>query len=434
MTCARPALLFFLSLLPLVLAFAEEAEPVEGAPVLFAKDLVPLEFCENPLYGLSPIVEVRDFGYVFRLDSKFGRFNAYGLEELRERLREIEALAQLEDISQAQAFAATLSKSATDPVFMTFGIARRPLSTVVGLPSGISRYFQGKLHQARRISSKTLSNSKKRDEATGESPVEEEKLAQADEDEGSVARTSRSVRKLGRRHLGYESSKRKWARRFGVDPYSENMRLQEELGRIAWASSLGGFTADFVVPGSEVLSYAGRAQELVWERPPYQLERDNERALREIGLEKPLRRSLIESDLYSLTEKTAFRIALESLREAEGLETLIAFILDIDSDLDASIAKRTVALLERYNREISTLDRIELRRGMIVASAQNGYDVLPVAADYLHWTPVVASALLAPDFEAELREVWISGEVSSIAKLRLKRHGWEVFDMRCTPE
>ena len=89
---------------------------------------------------------------------------------------------------------------------------------------------------------------------------------------------------------------------------------------------------------------------------------------------------------------------------------------------------RTFGILVSYGEQVAGIASIGERRGMLYACSNRGYDIYPLAVDYLHWTPLVFEAFLSAELEAEKREVWVSGRVSPIAKLQLREHGWQVFD------
>lgn len=404
-------------------------EPVEGAPVFFARDVLPGWTLASPHYKISPIVEVEEFEFVFDIAARHGDYRARGLGELKRCLREIEAIARLGDVSQSRAFASSLSSSLSNPLVTTFGVARRPISSVTGLPGGIGRYLGGKWYQVKRGSEDALDKWR-----AFRAPDEEEEERVVTEEPADAAsapqRIGRSADKLSKRHLGHDGAKRKWARRLGVDPYSSNPALQEALGRIAWASSLGDFAGDFAMPGSEVFSYAGKAQELVWERPPHQLEREIIQRLANCGLAEQWIEAFIETETYSLTEKVALSLAMKELGATGNLALLVETLLEAETGRDAAVLIRTVELFAQYCGEVCPLASLRRVRGMLVGTSQKGYDVVPIAADYVHWTPLLYEALLAEGFVSDKREVWVAGEVSPVARLRLSHHGWEVFDQR----
>ncbi|MDQ8203756.1 hypothetical protein [Pelagicoccus sp. SDUM812003] len=400
-------------------------EPEEGAPVFFLEEVIPNCACKQPSYWVRPIVEVDDFRYAFQVESDFGKVVILGVENLREYLHELEVIESLQEIGQTEAFAKTLSKRFTDPVMTTFGVARRPISTVTGLPGGITRYIGGKLYQVSRTSRRAM------DKLSDRKDEEEEQVVEEDQEKvGTGKRIARSTGSLSRKHLGYDSSKRKWARQFGVDPYSSNPALQEELGRIAWASSFGDFAGDFVVPASEVVSYAGKARELVWDTPAHLLEQRNEKLLKKLSVSKDVIQEFMDTDALSLTEKTQLCAQLESLSAVEGCVDLVEIVLEAKTYQDIGVLLDTIKLLEQYQSKVAPLASISLRQGMLSAVSENGYLVLPIAADFLHWTPVVSTALTSDAFKAEKREIWISGQVSGIAESRLRHYGWEVFQER----
>ncbi|MDQ8187925.1 hypothetical protein [Pelagicoccus sp. SDUM812002] len=395
-------------------------EPAEGPPFLFTRDVAPSLKLRTEVYTVSPIVEVREFSFTFRVNSIYGEYQVRGVQHLDSLLHELEVIQKLAEVSQSEAFASSLSNSLTSPVATTVGVAKRPVASVTGLPGGIVRYLGGKLYQVRRGSDKALEtyrDYRNKDESSTveEASKEKKKLA------GSAG-------KLSRKHLGHDSAKRRWARQLDVDPYSKNEVLQESLGRIAWASTLGGFAGDFAVPSSEVFSYAGKARELVWDRPAHQLEREIVDTLKDIGLEKGLIKAFRDTPIFSLTEKMELCLGFKSLRESEDIDFLVDFALRAENDEDAELMIRTLSVLVSYSERVARIASIGERRGMLYACSDRGYDIYPLAVDYLHWTPLVYEALLSDELKAEKREIWVSGQVSPIAKLQLREHGWLVFE------
>lgn len=421
MLLPRTYLLILLAILCAVDVWADDHEPVEGEPVFFASELVEGLPLKTDFYTVSPLVDVRNFGYEFRVRSKHGSFQARGVPRLKELLRELEAIDKLAGVSQSEAFASSLTDSFSEPVATTIGVARRPVESVTGLPSGVVRYLGGKIYQVKRGSGKAME--KVRDFRSKEK--EEEEVAAK---EKKKRRWGQSAGKLSRKHLGHDSSKRKWARQLGVDPYSGNEALQDALGRIAWASTLGGFAGDFVVPSSEVFSYAGKARELVWNRPAHQLEREVVNLLKKSGASQDLVFAFRDSSSYSLTEKLELCLAFQAFSAEGAANFLVEYALRSESEEDSSLFLDTVEVLALYNRDVAEIVSLGEKRGMIYACSKNGYEIYPLAVDYLHWTPLVYEALLSDELKSPLREIWVSGRVSPIAKLRLRHHDWQVFD------
>ncbi len=413
----------------------DEAEPLEGAPILFARDLLEPTLLSGARFRVQPIVEVENFSYVFRIDSDYGRFEVLGVDNVRLKVGEIHAIERLNQISQTEAFAKTLANRLRDPVVVTVGIARRPLSTVAGLPTGIGRYLQGKLYQVKRGSEKAWSTLNR-----AENEKEKEAFAaepEADGEDGGDLSTRKVIDttgKLSRKYLGYDDAKRGWSKRLGVDPYSDNPALQQALGRISWATSLGNFAGDYAVPSTEAFSYAGKAQEVVWDRSPLHVERLNAKGLRRVGVSKELIKRFTDSDGYSLTEKTALSLSMQEMKEAEGADAALELALRAATLEEAQGFVKTFAILEAYDRKVSPVTALSIRDGLIVGEAQNGFLILPLAVDYLHWTPLISTPLLAPALAAERRELWVAGNVSAVAADRLRHCGWHVFEDCLDPD
>jgi len=397
-------------------------ESEEGPPVLFARSLLSEEVMEGPHHRVAPIVRVERFRYRFTLTSDFGDVEVWGANGVRKGAKEYEAIAVLKEIGQTEAFARSFSRALRSPVVQAWNVARRPVKTVVGLPGGIGRYLQGKFYQVRRGAGKAVAY------VNGNGDDDEKK------EKKEKTKLGKKARRLSRKHLGFNDAKREWAQRLGVDPYSKNELLQEELGRIAWASSLGSFSADFAIPGSDALSYAGRAQSVVWEKSAHQVERLNHVTLKEMGFEKERILEFQDNDLYSLSEKVELLLALEDIGGTEGEKALLELALGAQDDQDATFMIEMFGLLANCSSRGVALEKIEIRRGLAVGLAKDGRLVLPLALDYLHWSSEIAVPLQSKAYDAEKRELWITGSASPIARYRLRQIGWEVKELEDKPE
>ena len=72
----------------------------EAEPVLKASDLVAPEVLKGPHYSVDERVPVRGFLARFTIRSEYGSFDAHGIHMLQIRVREVHALAQLDDMSK----------------------------------------------------------------------------------------------------------------------------------------------------------------------------------------------------------------------------------------------------------------------------------------------------------------------------------------------
>ncbi len=401
------------------------AEPVEGPPFVFAHELVREELKSGDRFKLAPIAHVVNFGYEFNVESDFGDFHARGIRELEMVVQEIDALEKLEEISKTKAFTTSFSEALKNPVVRAWSVARRPISTVTRIPGGIIRYLQGKFFEVKRGSEKLAAKSKEhrfRGESREKEPVGEKVT-------GAAKKVGSTTKKLSRRHLGFDKAKRDWSRRLKVDPYTTNEYLQFELERIAWASTVGSFAGELAIPSSSVLSYTLQAQEMVWSKSEVELERLNSNALKTMGVDTSVLVQFDEMDYYTLTEKTELVLTLEGIGVVGRLD-LIQLLLEVSSRDEAMLMVEIVSAIGNYHNWVKPIRRIGIRRGLAVCFDEDDSMILPLALDYLHWSPEIYEALLSDDLEEASRTLWISGTASAISKRQLANNNWGLQE-RC---
>lgn len=398
-----------------------ESEPVEGPPLVFCNDIVPERLQSGNRFKLAPIGHVVNFGYEFELNSDYGDFHVRGIDKLEMRIHEIDALEKLEEISKTEAFATSFSEALRNPMVRTWAVARRPIKTVSRIPGGVIRYIQGKFFEVKRGSEKLAAKSREhrfRGEVDKKEPVTERVT-------GTARKVGSATKRLGRRHLGFDKAKRQWARRLQVDPYTTNEYLQIELERISWASSVGSFAGEFAIPASSVLSYTLQAQEMVWSKSEVELERLNSNELRKFGVDTSALVQFDELDYYTLTEKTEMVLALAEI-DVEGRLDFLQLLLEVKTREEALLMVQIVSIIGNYHRLVEPIEKVAIIRGLAVAIVEDGSMILPLALDYLHWSPEITEALLSKDLNKQPRALWISGSASSIAQRRLAANQWKL--------
>jgi len=336
-------------------------------------------------------------------------------------VHEIDALEKLEEITKTKAFATSFSEALKNPIVRSWAVARRPVTTVTRIPSGIVRYLQGKFFEVKRGSEKLAAKTKEhryRGESNEKDPVGEKVT-------GAAKKVGSTTKKLSRRHLGFDKAKRDWSRRLKVDPYTTNGYLQFELERIAWASTVGSFAGEFAIPSSSVLSYTLQAQEMVWSKSEKELERLNSKSLKTMGVDTSVLVQFDQLDQYTLTEKTELVITLEEI-EVDGRLDLIQLMLEVETREEAMLMVKIISAIGNYHQLVKPIEEVAIRRGLAVCYDEEGTMVLPLALDYLHWSKEISEVLLSNDLYDESRCLWISGTASAIAKRRLATHEWKL--------
>src|SRR5262249_49187656 len=182
----------------------------------------------------------------FVVASDFGPFEAESDAMLRRLLREIHAIAVLQGITLTDAYAKALAQAALSPVRGAHQLVTNPVATVKAVPNALYNEL----------------------ERVGQGVQTTVKGQTTKYEDSAVAET-----------LQMSTYKREYAKELGVDPYSSNPVLQNDLEAVAWAAAAGNLTvsAATMVSGSTAvaaLSYA----------------RNNDQALHIVRAEPPSRR------------------------------------------------------------------------------------------------------------------------------------------------
>lgn len=404
-------------------AISQAGESFERAGSLAASEVAPSALLEGEHYRLAS--EVVNDGYMntYTIVSDYGSFQAYGDDMLRARVREVQALAALSEVSKTDAFVTSLTAAATNPFQTARAVVDKPVETLAGIPKGVGRF---------------LRRSKYKIERGVERAEEELDELRADDPSDTAAGGDRDVDLAGeveegtKRYLGYHRVKRQWARRLGIDPYTTNPVVQAELDRIAWAAFAGGFAAKSLVPSIGVVSDLGAVNELVWETDPADLERLNRERLAAMGVEEEVVRAFLRSPAWPASRLTATIAALSALPQVAGRASFFRLAVDAESEEEAIFFQGSARMLAAYHREVAGLAEIVTGARRLLAAGVTAERALVFALplDHLLWTEDIAA--LAPEVasfggaDTRAHELWVAGRVSQRARQALETAGWRV--------
>ncbi len=171
----------------------------EELPELKASEILNPQFLRGPHYAVREPVPTASGMNQFTIDSDFGLFEADGNQMLLERLKEIDAIARLRDVSKTEEFKKSLVAAAKSPLNSAKNIARDPAQAISNVPKGIMK-FMGRARQ-------TIENV---GTGGGREDLDGSRLKDA---------------------IGYSDKKRKIALQMGVDPYRYQHRAAKGSGR-----------------------------------------------------------------------------------------------------------------------------------------------------------------------------------------------------------
>jgi len=374
---------------------AAEAAGFEVDPVRSAVELLPPGLLTGAHYRIEPQVITYGFANRYVITSDYGDFEARGDRMLRTRIREIDALAALDEMSETAAFADAAGNALKSPFVATWKLITNPVDTILGIPAG-----------AWNAMKKTS------------------QLAQGErgalEDSGMLAL------------IGFEAKKRQIANKLGVDPYSSNSTLQKQLNRFAWAAYLGGLPYLFVpfVDDSDFERTSAEPADQVAETfliySPEDLRRLNRIELAVMGVPEPLSDELIGHPWYSPRHATVLVKALAALDLTQNRSAFIEAAVTAKSEDDALFYEHTAELLRTYSDRVSPVLEIVSRDGIPMGITESGTLVIPLPADYASWVPATAALAraiteeISGQLNVERSELVLSGTASPLARKRFE--------------
>jgi hypothetical protein len=382
----------------------------EELPELNASEILKPELLKGPHYVVRDPVPTASGMNQFTIDSDFGVFEADGNEMLLQRLKEIDAIARLREVSRTDEFKKSLLAAAKSPLNSAKNIARDPAQAISNVPKGIMK-FLGRAKQ-------TVENvGKGRNEDAGE---------------GSRMKDA----------IGYSDKKRKIALQMGIDPYTTNTILQKELDDVAWASWAGGFTfsvATFPISGPigaalTVTNLNSTVEELLREKSPSELEQINRATFHAMGASASDTERILHGGAFTPTQSTTFAVHLKSLK---GVVNRGAFVKvaaqKSTTEADALFCVYTATLMNQINQK-TPIARIVMLRDFPICIAKDGTIIVALQWDYAAWTPGAAQFtsdvqnLAAQSGENKHIVVGLSGQVSPRLRQELETRGLTVQD------
>ena len=381
----------------------------ETEPVLKAKDLVAPELLKGPHFTVDDRVPVKGFLAYFTIRSDYGTFEAHGIHMFQIRVKEVYALAQLDDMSKTKEFTEAAGRAIARPVTSTVHMLVDPVETIEGFPGGVTRLWD-------RIK---LGSEKVAEAATAPGASGGQKVADVSERVGGITVTA----------LGYEKERRDLAKGLGVDPYTTNPVLSKKLSDMAWVAFSGRFgiqaAMSVLVPYSMAMSAVTITNTTVYDTPQGDLINKDQAIFAETGASEAQVQALMKNKQYSLSVLTALAQGLQRLQGVNGLASIVDFAAAAKTQDETRFVAGSVNILARYHESVAPI-AVTTAPGPIIGRTTNGTLVIPAAVDYVAWTERTSRMAQRDDFKAPDRTTWLSGQMSTRARKEFTARGWEV--------
>jgi len=363
-------------------------------------DILPDSMISGSHYKIQK--KVVSYGYMhhYTVNSQYGVFEITGDMALRKLLKEIQAIAELKKVTEAEAFVKSVGGAVKKHLYIAKGLITEPVDTVSGIPKGVYKLF-GNIGTG---------ISKKHD------PSEDARHKQI---------------------LQVSSYKREYTYKLGVDVYSSNKVLQEELNKVGWAAAIGSLSVSAVTAGagSTTVSVIGNLRlaksvnEVIRAEPPSRLRLINDEKLNDMGVPKSLRERFLDHPHFTPRHDTIIVECLMNLTNALGRGMFLNFALQADDEESANFIQLIAATMLGYHVTVSPILEIRVIGGIVVARAKNESGLIPFPLDHGVWTEQTARILenLSERYRAlglsGKLELWVTGTLSPMARQEIKKLG-----------
>ncbi len=394
-------------------AFAQAPAAFEQGVVMSAADLLPNDILQGSSYRVRDQVVTDGYMAHFEIDSDFGTFEAIGVPQAKRRIVEAEAIRKLVETSKGDLFAEGLKRSISQPIDAVKNIVKDPVKSVKQAPATVGHFFT-------KVGS-----------AIGRGAGKVTDRAKSDEPSPSAAEVGSSIGNTAKNVAGFDKAKLDTAKQLGVDPYSDNPRLQEEMDKVTWAFFAGGLplrvgaavvSAGVIVAATNMVgipddTYALTQSELAL--------RDG-RSLAAMGISDEDIKTFQLYGPLSTTRRHRIVLALEALPKAKGRGSMIQSANACETADGAEFLISALAILAERQRagavEYVSLKVLGRLPGAITSS---GNLEVPAPVDHVTWTAEVSNFVQRDDLGSAPKVLVHTGKLSPAATAGLSAAGWK---------
>jgi len=387
------------------MAWAAEGEfekPMGGK----ASSILPAQMIAGDHYKVRDDVAADGFMYLYTVDSDYGLFQPTGNHAVNKLIPEIKAITALREIKKNSFYLEAVAKSGMMPVQFAKGLVTAPVDTVTSVPKGVAHLFT--------------------DVYTGVT-------TKKDPSQDSAAKAM----------LGVSQYKRELANKLGVDVYSSNPVLQDELNAVGWTGAMGNLTVSAAlapIGGGVAMAFsltrtAQQMNDLLKDTPPQRLRQMNEEKLLAMGVSKEVTKKFLDHPSFTPRHDTIIVTDLAAMEGAKGAEAFITRATLANDEASANLFQDMAEMMRGYHETVSPITNISVVSGLVFAKSKSGTVLMPLAIDNAVWTEqaativntAVAGYKSANPSDSKL-ELWVGGTVTPLARKNLEAMGIRVAE------
>lgn len=391
----------------------------EQGVVIQASSLLPAELLKGSSHRVRDLVMTDGYMAHFEIDTDFGTFDAIGVPQAKRSIVEAEAIRKLVDTSKGDLFAEGMKRSIEQPIDAVKNIVKDPVGSMKQAPKTVGHFFS-KIGRSIETGARRTSERMKEAEANGT-------------DTETVAKeTGRGIGNAAKNAAGFDKAKLDTAKQLGVDPYSDNARLQEEMDKVTWAFFAGGLPLRV---GAAVVS-AGVAvaatnmvgiPEDTYALTQAELNVRDTAALTSMGTSDETIRAFQVNRSLSTTRRHRIVTSLAAMPNAKGRADVVTLAAACTTPEQADFLISGLAILAEQQRS-GAADYVSLKvLGRLPgASTASGELHVPAPVDHVTWTEEVAGFAKRDDLGTEPKVLIHTGKMSPAASAGLTAAGWKL--------
>jgi len=377
-----------------------------------ASDILPADLITGKHFRVLDGVTWNDGLHEFTVETEFGSFDVWGEPMLRVRLAEVDAWVKIEHTSDAEIGAKAVGGSILGSIGALASAFAHPIKTVKGVPKGVGRMFHKAEHSVDKAGNFVRGDS---EGSSGEVPTDDDN----------------AISKLSKKMVGVNTSYRRLAQEYGVNPYTTNEAIQEELLRLAKIDAVTRKGTKILLPGVGLaVSVIVKVTKAVYEQSWLEIVALNEDTLEVMSASPDQIKALFSNDAINLTLLTTMLETLKSMENVGGHLNVVDQMILLETDAEAVFFAECLLMADWYNQNESPL--VEMLPGTLipVALTADKKVIAFSAADFAYWTPeqkvvIVDFDGLYKDYSLQ-REAWIADQVSPRFVEGLGELGWTV--------
>ena len=364
--------------------------------------VLPPELIKGPHFEVvDPVVNY--FAHdQFVITTDYGDYEVYGQMELRVRLREVQAIADLKKQTQGKVVTDTLVRDVKKTGQSVVQVAKHPIKATKDIGKGIKNRFK----------------------KWGRDIKEDVELAKSD-----TARDEKAAI-YANRILGVEKAYRRWAGSLRVDPYTNNQALVDELVRVAQIEARTDLGAKIIMPSIPGVGFMRDVYSLVTTLDYRELIEYNTKQLIALGAQEDIILAFLNHPMYSPTATSAMVGALAAMDGVDNRLVLLDQAMTSESSQESVFFMESLAMALWYHNNQQPLEEFVARTGLPAAITRRGSVVVFAAVDFPHWSTELADLMRemqeAYEDVSPRRELLLAGNAQGVFKDHIREMNWEV--------